>query len=101
MNLRQETTINEVKMLLKENNIRMVYRLLGVGPSPELKKALENEEDHQIWEMFAKTNSNKIEVRSLQSGLGIWYNLPAFDEFIEQVCNSPAGKHIKKPRSEL
>ena len=60
MNLRQETTINEVKMLLKENNIRMVYRLLGVGPSPELKKALENEEDHQIWEMFAKTNSNKI-----------------------------------------
>ena len=65
MIIRQETYINEVKVHLKNGNIRMVYRMLGVMASPELKKALEKEEDSKVWELFAKHNSNKIDVRNL------------------------------------
>ena len=40
MIIRQETYINEIKVHLKNSNIRMVYRMLGVVASHDLKKAL-------------------------------------------------------------
>ena len=60
---RNDTLLNELKIHLKEGNVRVLYRLLNIPLPQAFKKLLAEDSDVDMWEIIMKRQSNKFDVK--------------------------------------
>jgi hypothetical protein len=74
---------------------------MSVPLPSEMKKALTEDAESDMWEIICKKQSNKFDVKFAQSSMGWYYNLPPIDDIMSKVQTLPDGRHIKTDPSAV